>query len=61
MSHSVKGSECINNFGEYRIYSINAAALIKFSAFLMRRLFKGDVYFEITFLESLTAVTGNRL
>ena len=22
VSHSVKSSECINNFGEYRIYSI---------------------------------------
>ena len=40
---------------------LNAAAFIKFSAFPMRRLFEGDVYFEITFLKSLTTVTGNSL
>ena len=28
---------------------LNAAAFIKFLAFPMRRLLKGDVYFEITF------------
>ena len=40
---------------------LNAAAFINFVAFPMRRLFDGDVYFEITFLKSLTTVTVNRL
>ena len=40
---------------------LNAAAFINFLAFPMRRLFEDDVYFEITFLKSLTTVTVNRL
>ena len=40
---------------------LNVAAFISFSAFPMRPLFKGGVYFEITFLKSLTTVTVNRL
>ena len=39
---------------------LNAAACIKFSAYPMRRLYKGGVCFEITFLKSLTTVTVNR-
>ena len=39
---------------------LNAAAFIKFSACPMRRLYKGGVCFEITFLKSLTTVTVNR-
>ena len=40
---------------------LNAASFINFLALPMRRLFEGDVYFEITFLKSLTTVTVNRL
>ena len=40
---------------------LNAASFINFLAFPMRRLFEDDVYFEITFLKSLTTVTVNRL
>ena len=40
---------------------LNAAAFINFLALPMRRLFEGDVYFEITFLKSLTTVTVHRL
>ena len=40
---------------------LNAAAFINFLAFPMRRLFEDDVYFENTFLKSLTTVTVNRL
>ena len=40
---------------------LNAASFINFLAFPMRRLFEGCVYFEITFLKSLTTVTVNRL
>ena len=40
---------------------LNAAAFINFLALPMRRLFDGDVYFETTFLKSLTTVTVNRL
>ena len=39
---------------------LNAAASTKFSAFLMRCLYKGGVCLEITFLKSLTTVTVNR-
>ena len=40
---------------------LDAEALIKFSAFQMRCIFKSGVYFEITFLKSPTAVAVNRL
>ena len=40
---------------------LNAAAFINFLAFPMRRLFEDNVYFENTFLKSLTTVTVNRL
>ena len=40
---------------------LNAAVFIKFSTFPMRHLFEGGVYFEISFLNSLTTVTINRL
>lgn len=40
---------------------LNAAVFIKFSAFLMRHLFEGGVYFEISFLNSLTTVTVSLL
>ena len=38
-----------------------AATFIKFLALPMPRLFEGGVYFEITFLKSLTTVFVNRL
>ena len=43
------------------LIQVNAAAFIKFLALPMWRLFKGGVYFEITFLKSLTVVIINRL
>ena len=48
-------------FKRTKLIRLNAAAFLKFLAFPMRRLFEGDVYFEITFLKSLTIVTVNRL
>ena len=48
-------------FGEQIVNTVfirlKVAAFIKFSACPMRRLFEGGVYFEITFLNSLTTVT----
>ena len=44
-----------------KLIRLNAAAFLKFLALPMRRLFEGDVYFEITFLKSLTTVTVYRL
>jgi len=40
---------------------LNAVVFIKFLAFLMRCLFKGDIYFKIIFLISLTTITVNHL
>ena len=40
---------------------LNAAAFIKFVAFLMRRLFEGGAYFEITFLNLPKTVTVKSL
>ena len=48
-------------FKRTKFIRLNAAAFLKFLAFPMRRLFEGGVYFEITFLKSLTTVTVNRL
>ena len=42
-------------------YFLHTVLFSKFSAFLMRHLFEGGVYFEISFLNSLTTVTVNRL
>ena len=38
------------------IIRLNVAAFIRFLAFPMRRLFKGGVYFKITFFKSLKTV-----
>ena len=45
---------CINGYRQKTVGAaifirLNAATFIKFLAFPVRRLFKGDVYFEITF------------
>ena len=55
VSHCQKQSRLeLGSLERYRIYSIKRRSVYKFLAFPMRRVFKGGVYFEITFLKSLT-------